>query len=662
MLRQRKGSQAHHPKALAWQALLISILCLAGLAGSPSSVEEGGTGVLLPDGREFVSWERPLQFTRMYFVDNRNPRAADSNPGTKEQPFLTVNKAAQVLQPGERVFINTGVYRERVDPARGGTGPDKMISYEAAPGADVVIKGSRLVKTGWAPSTAFKLDVPAGSRAAIKIYECRLEDLDFQGYNPFGMASIMHNRVYLMPKPEELWRHLKRRGLVFVDGRRLDQVELYQGLGRKDGAFWCEHDGLAIHVRLPGDADPAQHEVELAVQEQVFAPRTRGLGYIRVKGISFEHAANAFPVPQRGLVSMSRGHHWIIEDCVLREANGVALDIGAQDWDMEPPAVIGQAIVRRNHIDEAGVCGIAGMAVQNTLIESNLIEHVGDQDVELAWETGGIKLHSTKNCLLRGNVIRHTVHAEAIWLDYENTNTRVTGNVMGDTLETLRGGIYLEASHDSNMIDNNIIWKATEGAGGGSYNMPAHGGWGITVDGSDETVIAHNLIGLTQDAAIKFRNIEGRVVSGRGGTTRRNKVLNNIFYRCGKAIDLSNQDNTADGNLYTKDWGDVRDETRSVGRGLNWIPDAGTTLQLDLDSWRKFFGFDKNGAYADMGIDIDLDALTMTWSVAGAVPELPTGKHFRLDLLGQAAGDVRKPGPLAVVPDSPAKVNIDPRR
>jgi len=652
----------YHSRAVIWPAIIVTLLCLAGFAKGPSSIEEGRTGVLLPDGREFITWERPLQFTRTYFVDNRNPRAADSNPGTKEQPFLTVNKAAQVLQPGERVVIMTGVYRERVDPARSGTSPEKMVSYEAAPGADVVIKGSRLVKTGWEPSTAFKLDVPAGSRAAIKIYERRLEDLDFQGYNPFGMASIMHNRVYLMPKPEELWRHLKRRGLVFVDGRRLDQVELYQGLSRKDGAFWCEHDGLAIHVRLPGDADPARHEVELAIQEQVFAPRTRGLGYIRVKGIAFEHAANAFPVPQRGLVSLSRGHHWIIEDCVLRHANGVALDIGAQDWDMEPPAIIGHAIVRRNHIDEAGVCGIAGMAVQDTLIESNLIEHVGDRDVELAWETGGIKLHSTKNCLLRGNVIRHTVHAEAIWLDYENTNTRVTGNVMGDTVETLRGGIYLEASHDSNMIDNNIIWKATEGAGGGSYNMPPHGGWGITVDGSDETVIAHNLIGLTQDAAVKFRNIESRVVSGRGGTTRRNKVLNNIFYRCGKAIDFSNQDNTADGNLYTKDWGEVRDETRAVGRGLNWIPDAGTTLQLDLDAWQKFFGFDKNGAYVDMRIDVDLEALTMTWSAAGAVPELPTKKHFRLDLLGQAAGDVRKSGPLILVPDSPAKMNIDPRR
>ena len=618
--------------------------------------------MLLLDGREFVSWEKALQFTRTYYVDNRNPRAADSNPGTKELPFLTINKAARALQPGERVVIMTGVYRERVDPARGGTAPDKMISYEAAPGANVVVKGSRLVKTGWEPSSDFKTDLPATTRANVKIYRRRLDDLDFHGYNPFGMVSIMQDRVYLMPKPEELWRHLARRGMVFVDGRRLDQVELYQHLGRKDGAFWCEHDGLTIHVRLPGDADPVQHEVELAIQEQVFAPRTRGLSYLRVKGISFEHSANAFPVPQRGMISLSRGHHWIIEDCTLRHANGVALDIGAQDWDMELPAVIGHAIVRRNHIDDVGVCGIAGMAVRDTLIEFNLIEHVGYQDVELAWETSGIKLHQTKNCLLRGNIIRHTIHAEAIWLDYENTNTRVTGNVMGDTLETLRGGIYLEASHDSNMIDNNIIWKATEGAGGGSYNMPPHGGWGITVDGSDETVIAHNLIGLTQDAAIKFRNIEGRVVSGRGGTTRGNKVLNNVFFRCGKAIDFSNRDNTADGNLYTKDWGEVRDETQPVGRGLNWIPDAGTTLRLDLEAWQKFFGFDKNGAYADMRIDIDLDALTLTWSVSGVVPQAPTEKYFQKDLLNQSAGDVRKPGPLLRLPDSPTKVHIDPRR
>jgi len=63
-----------------------------------------------------------------------------------------------------------------------------------------------------------------------------------------------------------------------------------------------------------------------------------------------------------------------------------------------------------------------------------------------------------------------------------------------------------------------------------------------------------------------------------------------------------------------------------------------------------------------MMIDVDLDALTMTWSIAGSVPQAPAGKHFQRDLVGGAAADIRKPGPLARVPDSPTKVKIDPRR
>ncbi|PYV34753.1 MAG: transcriptional initiation protein Tat [Acidobacteria bacterium] len=665
----RRSSVTNASKKQLWLTTLIDrgwllvsvVLCLRVLPATSPAPTQGGTGVLLPDGREFVSWERPVQFAKTYYVDNRNPRSSDSNPGTKDLPFATIGKAARVLQPGERVMIMTGVYRERVDPARGGTGPDKMISYEAAPGADVVVKGSRLVKTGWEPSSEYRLTVQKPSPTTPRIYKRRLDDLEFQGYNPFGMVNIMQDRVYLKPKPEELRRHLLRRGMVYVDGKRLEQVELYEELGQRDGAFWCEHDGLTLHVRLPGDADPSEHEVELVIQEQVFAPRTRGLNYIRVKGITFEHAANAFPVPQHGMVSTSRGAFWIIEDCVLKHANSVALDIGAQDWDMVPPSTIGHTIVRRNQIIDAGVCGIAGMGVQDTLIESNLIENVGWQDVELTWETGGIKLHTTKNCLLRNNVIRHLVHAEAIWLDYLNANTRVTGNVMGDTLETLRGGIYLEASHESNMLDNNIIWKATEGKGGGSYNMPPHGGWGITVDGSDETVIAHNLIGLTQDAAIKFRTVESRIVGTRGGTSRRNKVLNNIFYRCGKAIDFSNADNSAEGNLYTNDWGEVTDENQPVGRGLNWVSGPGAPSILDLDAWQRFFGFDMHGAYADMSIEVDLDALTIAWSVKGDLPRAPVDPHFKHDLLGKAAEGSRLPGPLLQVPQQLTKMPIDPR-
>jgi len=168
--------------------------------------------------------------------------------------------------------------------------------------------------------------------------------------------------------------------------------------------------------------------------------------------------------------------------------------------------------------------------------------------------------------------------------------------------------------------------------------------------------------GLTQDTAVKFRTIEGRIVGTRGGTSRWNQVLNNVFYRCGKGIDFPNRDNAAEGNLYSKDWGEVYDETQAVGRGLNWMSSPPPALMLDLEAWRKVFGFDMKGAYADMNIDVDLDALTLSWSIGGDLPQQPVGKHFLRDLLGQVAGERRKPGPLIEVPGHPTTISIDPRQ
>ena len=76
----------------------------------------------MPDGTQFLMWEKPLHFTKTYYVDNQLENADDNGPGTKERPFRTINHAAQVLQPGERVVIAEGVYREVIRPARGGNG------------------------------------------------------------------------------------------------------------------------------------------------------------------------------------------------------------------------------------------------------------------------------------------------------------------------------------------------------------------------------------------------------------------------------------------------------------------------------------------------------------------------------------------------------------
>src|SRR5271165_1187547 len=100
----------------------------------------------LPDGTEFPSWEKALHFSKTYYVDGQAKNADDKGPGSKERPFRTISAAAQALQPGERVVIEEGVYRECIRPARGGTNPDSMISYEAAPGAKVVVKGADVAK------------------------------------------------------------------------------------------------------------------------------------------------------------------------------------------------------------------------------------------------------------------------------------------------------------------------------------------------------------------------------------------------------------------------------------------------------------------------------------------------------------------------------------
>lgn len=67
----------------------------------------------------------------------------DANPGTMAQPWRTIGKAAQTLEPGDTVYIRAGTYGERVAPQRSGA-PGKYITYAAYPGEAVTIDGDGL--------------------------------------------------------------------------------------------------------------------------------------------------------------------------------------------------------------------------------------------------------------------------------------------------------------------------------------------------------------------------------------------------------------------------------------------------------------------------------------------------------------------------------------
>ena len=47
-------------------------------------------------------------------------KGSDSNRGTRRSPLRTIQRGAELAQPGDVITVHEGIYRERVNPPRGG--------------------------------------------------------------------------------------------------------------------------------------------------------------------------------------------------------------------------------------------------------------------------------------------------------------------------------------------------------------------------------------------------------------------------------------------------------------------------------------------------------------------------------------------------------------
>lgn len=573
----------------------------------------------LPDGNEFDFWEIEQEYEREYHVDCNHPAASDENDGSQEHPFRSINTAAAIATAGTRIWIHGGEYRECVRPARGGEGPDRMISYEAYGDGAAVIKASVEAvqfekSTGWRLSPGF---TKSKEETTIRIWQTRLKPEDFQGYNPFCAINILHDRLFIEYEKTDMTTYLNRRGMVFCDGKPLQQVSLYNQLSLKEGSFWVEANGQTVHFRLEKDDDPSNHRIELTSREQCFAPEIPFLSYIKVKGLICAHAATGAPVPQRGSISCYRGHHWIIEDCEIDWSNAVGIDIGNECWHHEiiPDQLVGYSIIRGCRIRDVGVCGIAALFAERYLIEDNLIEGTGWQKMELSWEAGALKAHNSINCLIRRNIFRQTYRADHLWLDCANENNRITQNLFLDGIEQ-REAIFIECTRDGiNLIDNNIFWNIEgrfdpekipkEPGSTGWYKLvetDAVNGYAIYGEGTDHLYIANNLIGNCRGSGYYAKPVAFRMHGLlRGGTSRDARLFNNIFYQCGEAaITLPTEKNEAEGNLYVK-------QTGGYLRVMYPAPEA----CLDLPAWQEFYGFDLTGQEGWFELEVDTEGYTL---------------------------------------------------
>ena len=75
-----------------------------------------------------------------YVVDRAAPGAADTNAGTEQKPFMTVQRAADAAGPGDIVYVMAGQYDERVKVKAGGT-EGRPVAFVAMPRRSATVRG-----------------------------------------------------------------------------------------------------------------------------------------------------------------------------------------------------------------------------------------------------------------------------------------------------------------------------------------------------------------------------------------------------------------------------------------------------------------------------------------------------------------------------------------
>ncbi|MCL5099123.1 MAG: right-handed parallel beta-helix repeat-containing protein [Candidatus Omnitrophica bacterium] len=403
----------------------------------------------------------------------------DSNDGSESAPLRTIQAAAMKAMPGDTVTVHAGIYRERINPPRGGTSDQNRITFQAAPGEKMTITGSEPAKT-W-------------TKAVGDVWKLTLPNSYFGTFNPF--AERVHGDWF-----DPLGR-VHHTGTVYLNGCwLLEARSLEEAMKPTGGApTWFatlaeKPDSTVIYAQFPG-VNPNEADVEIAVRPTVFTPEKTNINYITVRGFHMKNAASNWAAPtagQRGLVTAYWCKGWIIENNEISYSRccGIALGKYSDQWDEKRGSTegyyltiddalkkdgwtkerIGGHIVRNNHIhhcEQTGIVGSLGCAFSR--IENNEIHDIHIQGIWGGAEMAGIKFHGAIDVVISGNHIYRCGEVAGIWLDWMAQGTQVTGNLMHDNYSR---DIFTEVDHGPFLIANNILLSRTAylaNSQGGAY-------------------------------------------------------------------------------------------------------------------------------------------------------------------------------------------------
>ena len=404
--------------------------------------------------------------------------------GTPEKPFLTIQRAAEVAELTDTVIVHEGVYREWVKPRHSGYDNYKRITYQAAEGEKVVIKGSEVV-TGWVKED--------------NIWKAEVPNTMFGDYNPY--SYLLDGDWFIEVKegetkytPDE--RHV-HTGEVFFGGEAYHEEPTLEEAKATPKTWFAEVGPEVTTLYANFTGDPNETETEITVRKCCFYPERTGINYITVRGFEMAQAATPWVPPtadQPGMLGPHWAKGWIIENNHLHDSKCSAISLGKENttghnlytkrhlkagyqyqletvfrakqigWDKEK---IGSHIVRNNLIHDCGQNGIVGhMGCAFSEVYGNEIFNIGTRHEWFGFEICAIKFHAALDTQIHHNNIHHS--AMGTWLDWQAQGTRLSHNVYHHNEMDL----WIEVTHGPYVVDNNIIgseYTIINAAQGGAY-------------------------------------------------------------------------------------------------------------------------------------------------------------------------------------------------
>jgi parallel beta-helix repeat protein len=406
---------------------------------------------------------------RELVVSQNNPAANDGNPGTRQKPLKTIAAATVRIQPGDKVIIHAGQYRETVVINASGT-VEAPITIEAAPGETVVIKGSDILRN-W-------------SRHAGDVWKSALPPIIKRSSDS---------------KDTSFWRTNDVRLVFTKDGPLLDARYLRRVLTKdqlKPGSFFCDVSKEMLYVWLSDSSDPNKQVMEVALRGAWLY--VNGSNII-IRRLQMRHCSTL------GIATWSAcrlgGENSVMEDCVISWGDFVGASLAGKNNKMIHSTI---ACHGNSGLNATG----SGHLIAHCRVIYNNIDRY-----DLSWHCGGAKLipHYSSG-EIRQNEFAYNI-GPGLWLDNNCNENLIEGNLCHDNEGP---GIMVEVCRGNRVFNN--ISSGNRNPTAGEYLKP---------DNQNKFVSTH------YDAKDRLRQVPYHAGDGRGiyiSSSPDTKVFNNTCY------------------------------------------------------------------------------------------------------------------------------------